>query len=164
MSIIIEPLGLQHNRAGFSCGAKLVDQFCKTAHPEHFASKRRIYVCCADDKTTVIGFYSLSLTFLRKSRNQKINEPSIHLEMIGVAEASQGQGLGSALLAHAFQSVSTVADLVGVMWIFLEAINEKSETFYTDIGFKWFNQDRKEMIIPIDAIKMLVEAGDAPAP
>jgi GNAT superfamily N-acetyltransferase len=79
---------------------------------------------------------------------------------IGVSEAYQGQGIGSALLAHAFKSASAVDDLIGAMWMFLEAINVKSEAFYSEIGFKWFNQNRKEMIIPIAAIKALVVNGE----
>ena len=105
----------------------------------------------------MIGFYALSFTYFQQNRKPEIDEPAIHLEMIGVSKAYQKQGIGSLLLIDALTNITAVAEVAGVMWVFLEAINAKSETYYERMGFSWFNRVKSQMVMPIDKVRRVVK-------
>lgn len=147
MAIVIEPLGSQHDRSGFSCGQpKLDDWFRRRAGQDEKRNVARVFVA-TDDELRVVGFYSLSsctlaLTDLPEEIAKKLPRyDAIPAGLIGRLARdvrARGQGVGELLLADAVHRILGAGRSVAVFTIVVDAKDERAADFYRDFGFRSF--------------------------
>jgi ribosomal protein S18 acetylase RimI-like enzyme len=142
----IEPLGRQHDRAGFSCGQPDLDEwFRQRAGQDQRRNVARVFV--AVDAEGVVGFYSLSAFTLalddlpepiarRLPRYDAI--PAARIGRLARAERTRGQGIGRLLLADAIRRILSVHQSVAVFAIVVDAKDQHAALFYRRFGFTPF--------------------------
>ncbi|MFA9200541.1 MAG: GNAT family N-acetyltransferase [Cypionkella sp.] len=144
--LAIEPLGPQHDRAGFTCGeADLDDWFRERAGQDEKRNLARVFVM--SDADGVVGFYSLSShtlaladlpTDLAKKLPRYDAIPAALIGRLARAERMRGQQVGETLLLDAIARTLSAAHAVAVHSILVDAKNERAAAFYARYGFKAF--------------------------
>lgn len=142
----IEPLGPQHDRTGFTCGAGSLDRYLKTqAGQDVKRMANGVFVLTALDKPeAILGYYTLCATSLApgevplQARKFVPRYPLVAATLIGrlaVAQGRQGEGLGTLLLADALRRAYASAAVVGSPMVVVDAIGEQAAAFYEATGF-----------------------------
>lgn len=166
--VVVEPLTRDHIRAGFNCGRPRIDNFLtNNALTQHDRGQVRVFVTCADDGKTVVGYYSLvCAAYLPLAVGKEPHElfervravPAIYLSMLGVAADHQKAGIGKALVRDAFLRTLHVAGHVGVYMLCLDAATDELVPFYDKLGFQPFDEGERRMYIPIETIRLSIAA------
>lgn len=163
MAYLIEPLGPHHDRGAFCCGNDIIDNFCRDrALRDHERYKVRLHVAVEEGTPVVAGFYSLvtsTLTgrgLLNLPKFGKRPIPAIYLAMLGVAQPHSGIGLGKALMFDAFEKSAMVADNAGAYCLWLQAVDERTATYYEKLMFERIEPGELDLYIPIPTIKDLL--------
>lgn len=159
----IEPLGQKHDRAAFSCGDERLDNFIKkTASRQQEQDIARSYVVCLDQEFIVIAYYAVNSHFIdvtslpleiRKKLPSYETIPAIYLSKLGVHAEYQNKGLGSRLMAHAFQRCIDAADIIGAHFLVLDALNENAARLYRRLGFFDLPGHEPRMIIKMSVVR-----------
>lgn len=100
----------------------------------------RVYL--AEDQTGVVGYFALSAGSVDPARAGTRTRsgmprhpiPVVLLARLAVSEHAQGRGLGRSLVEHAALVTVKVARLVAVRALVVEAIDEATARFYTQVG------------------------------
>ena len=158
----IEPLGKNHNRAAFSCGAIDLDTYFQRQATQD--SKRRIarvFVArFASDEDIVVGYYTLSalaidVSTLPNDLAKKLPKHPIPAALIGrlaVRSQSQGAGIGGILLADAIKRTLSIGDEIAIYAMVVDALNVKAEAFYKSFGFAKLSTDTNRLFLPLKSI------------
>jgi len=159
----IEKLDRHHNRRGFRCGVEELDYYIgKVAmqHAEKDISKTNVLVC-DENKTVIIGFYTLAPCEVRgvvlpESRAKKLPKHSVPAGKLGrlaVAIEFQSRGFGESLLMDAMLSFLDAVEKIGMIGLFVDAVDERVANFYEKYGFVRCNDDPLHLFIPTQDIK-----------
>jgi ribosomal protein S18 acetylase RimI-like enzyme len=140
---VIEPLAKGHDRSDFSCGnVRIDDYFRKTVSQDVDRGYARCQVAISRETSRIAGFYTLSahhvlLNEIPEHLRKKLPRyPAVPAALIGwLARHSDyaGRGLGSALLAHAIETVHQAA--VGAHAVIADPIDDEAAAFYAAHGF-----------------------------
>jgi GNAT superfamily N-acetyltransferase len=133
-SITVEPLGRQHDRTAFHCGAEALDRYLKQQARQD-ADKRVAapFVAVRLPDTVVLGYYTLSasvltLTDLPDELARKLPRyPQLPVTLLGrlaVDQSTKGQGLGEHLLLDALRRSLAHADQIAAMAVVVDAKDE----------------------------------------
>jgi len=161
---VIEPLGRQHDRSGFDCGQDSLNDYLLRYASQHMKKGvSRSYVALPVGGGTVLAYYTLStasivFSALPTSESRKLPPhpiPAVHIGRLAVDQASQGDGLGSAMLIDALARSLRVADEVGVYAVTVEALNDAVRTFYLRHGFASLDDHPRHLYIPLKAVRKL---------
>ena len=138
---------------------------------DHALHKARCYVASEVGSKEVLGFYTLSLTSLKpedtspEEATKKFGSwaiPLVYLGQIGVHQPYQrGYGIGSAMMLHAFEQCTKIADIAGTYGLMLDAANEDVAGWYEGLSFFRFDQEsdgRIKMICPLGRIRSALAA------
>lgn len=146
MALRIEPLGKQHDRAGFTSGEPVLDDwFRHRATQDDKRHVARIFVALDDDG--IAGFYSLnafslSITDVPEDIARKLPRydliPAALIGRLARAERVRGQGMGEFLLADAIRRILSAGRTLAVFAILVDAKNEAAGAFYRRFGFRPF--------------------------
>jgi GNAT superfamily N-acetyltransferase len=139
-------LGAPHDRAGFACGVESLDRYLKTQAGQDVRRKANavFVLSAADAPARILGYYTLCATAIsqgeapEEARKHIPRYPLISCTLIGrlaVAKDSQGQGLGSILLADALRRAFESASSVGACMVVVDALDETAAGFYAAHGF-----------------------------
>jgi GNAT superfamily N-acetyltransferase len=160
----IKPLDSEMDRAAFCCGEDELDEFFKDGAADcHEQYAARVYVALYE--RAIVGYYwlvaqSLPLKNISESALAKLERvtfaPCIYLGMLAVDEQYQGNGIGKALMIHAFGRTIEVAEHVGVYALTLEAINQEKADTYKRWNFEYFVEDELWMYIPLTTIRAVL--------
>jgi ribosomal protein S18 acetylase RimI-like enzyme len=147
LALRIEPLGKQHDRAGFSCGhGELDDWFRRRASQDERRNIARVFVA-VDDALGIVGFYSLSsFTLSLENLPDEIARKLPHYNAIPAAligrlardEKARGLGIGELLLADALRRIIGASKALAVFAIVVDAKDERAAKFYEAYGFQAF--------------------------
>lgn len=147
MALRIEPLGKQHERAGFTCGQpELDDWFRQRASQDERRNVSRVFVA-VDDALGVVGFYSLSsFTLSLENLPDEIARKLPHYDAIPAAligrlardEKASGLGIGELLLADAVRRILGASNTLAVFAIVVDAKDDRAARFYEAFGFQTF--------------------------
>lgn len=149
----------QHDRAKFSCGVEVLDNYLKTrANKEQQNRLNVTYVAAGmsqqESLKPISGFYTLSnsamkrecLPFtMQKNVPPTYDIPSIKLGRLAVDSKFQKQGIGKILLQNAFTRILEMSALTGIKCVEVVAKDKNAENFYKKFGF-----------IPLEKSTMLV--------
>ena len=167
MALRIEPLGKQHERAGFSCGqGELDDWFRRRASQDERRNVARVFVA-VDDALGVVGFYSLSsFTLSLENLPDQIARKLPRYDAIPAAligrlardEKARGRGIGELLLADALRRILGASKTLAVFAIVVDAKDERAAKFYQAYGFQVFPlQPRRLFLLASSAASALTE-------
>ena len=138
------PLTPEHKLETFHTGKPLLDDWLMDmALYNQEQGYTRTFVI-ADGDYQVVGYHSLcagmihrdDVTRAVKGRSAPNEIPIALLARLGVSEQHQGNGLGGALLRHAFMSAVSANQSVAFRAVVVHAIDDDAVRFYTKHGFR----------------------------
>ncbi len=154
---MIEPLGKQHDRAGFSCGQTDLDSWFRLrAGQDEKCNVARVFVAVEPD-LGVVGFYSLStLSLVVENLPEELAHKlprygAIPAALIGRLARDQrvrGQGVGEILLADAIQRILQAGRSIAVFAIVVDAKDTRAVDFYKAFGFRPFPLQPRRLFLP----------------
>jgi ribosomal protein S18 acetylase RimI-like enzyme len=157
LAIAIEPLGRQHDRAGFCCGQPdLDDWFRLRASQDEKRNISRVFVA-VDDAVGIVGFYSLgsfklALDVLPEAIARKLPRyadiPAALIGRLARNSRARGSGIGSLLLADAVRRTMSAGRSMAVFAIVVDAKNDNAAAFYQGFGFSPFPTRPRRLFLP----------------
>lgn len=161
--IIIEPLNKNHKRSAFDCGIESLDDYLRyRASQDIKRHVSRVFIACGpQDKTKVLGYYTLStlsidLSVLPEKIAKKLPRHPIPAALIGrlaVDTSMQDKGIGKMLLANAIKRTQAVSDEIAIYAMVVDAINETAVSFYRHYGFFHIADGSKRLFLPLKSLK-----------
>lgn len=157
--ITVEPLGRQHDRAAFHCGAEALDRYLKQQARQD-ADKRVAapFVAVARPETRVLGYYTLSASVLTLAdlpdhlARKLPRYPQLPVTLLGrlaVDQSAKGQGLGEHLLLDALRRSLVHADQIAAMAVIVDAKDESAASFYRRYGFTSLRAQPIHLFVPM---------------
>jgi len=164
--ITVEPLGRQHDRTAFYCGADALDRYLKQQARQD-ADKRVAapFVAVNPPNTHVLGYYTLSasvvtLTDLPDELTRKLPRyPQLPVTLLGrlaVDQSARGQRLGEHLLLDALHRSLTHADEIAAMAVVVDAKDENAAAFYRHYGLIPLQAQPRRLYVPMRVVAQLL--------
>jgi GNAT superfamily N-acetyltransferase len=163
-----QPIGRQHDRKGFDCGSReLNDYLERYARQNHESGGAKTFVAISSaDPIHVLGFYSISPGALEFARVPprlirklgRYEVPVFRLGRLAVSLSVQGRGLGADLLLSAGMRALSVATQVGGVALAIDAKDERAANWYERFGAMRLLDDPLKLIFPIGTIADAVAA------
>jgi len=158
----IEPLGKQHDRAGFSCGNPTLDAYLhERARQDMERNLAAVFILTSDGKN-IAGFYTLSAHSIQAAalpeglakKLPRLPLPVTLLGRMAVSQALQGQRLGEFLLMHALERAWLGSQQVA-SWAVVVDAKEGAREFYLKHEFIPFPSYPDRLFIPMKTIEKL---------
>jgi predicted GNAT family N-acyltransferase len=164
--ITVEPLGRQHDRTAFHCGADALDRYLKQQARQD-ADKRVAapFVAVNPPNRRVLGYYTLSasvvtLTDLPDELTRKLPRyPQLPVTLLGrlaVDQSARVQRLGEHLLLDALHRSLTHADQIAAMAVVVDAKDENAAEFYRHYGFIPLQAQPRRLYVPMRVVAQLL--------
>jgi len=152
-----------HDRKTFDCGDAALNLYLRQfANQDQNRGLSRVYVLA--EQRRIVGYYSISAYSVAtdeladQTRTGAYRElPFLLLGRLAVDQAFQGQGLGDALIIHAFKTTVEAAEKIGIFGIIVDAKDERAAGFYQRFGFKRLSTSKNRLVLPFSAIKKLLQ-------
>jgi GNAT superfamily N-acetyltransferase len=165
-SITVEPLGRQHDRTAFHCGAEALDRYLKQQARQD-ADKRVAapFVAVRLPDTVVLGYYTLSASVLTlidlpdELARKLPRYPRLPVTLLGrlaVDQSTKRQGLGEHLLLDALHRSLAHADQIAAMAVVVDAKDESAAAFYRHYGFIPLQTQPSRLFVPMRSIAQLL--------
>jgi len=166
----IEPLGTQHNRKGFSCGAAALDRYLHELATQDV--RRRVSNCFVayDAAGTVAAYYtfaatSLPLADLPPEEAKRLPRyallPAGLIGRLAVDQRFRGRRLGSALVIDAARRAAGADPAIHALVV--DAKDEPAVAFYESLAFQRFANRPVSLYLPFaTALKAVSTASDPP--
>ncbi len=147
----------QHDRAEFSCGRTVLDQYFRQQVTQDL--RRRItacYVAVCNVTDRVAGFYTLSaaqiaITQLPEDLKKKLprypSVPAVRIGRLAIDSQFQEQGLGETLLINAINRI--LKSGIAAYAVIVDAKDEKAADFYRHYDFLELNGQDRTLFIPL---------------
>ncbi len=160
----VEELTKAHNRKSFICGSKPLDQYFKTQVSQDIRRRfGKCFVAVDTEDNQIAGFYTLSATnitfsdlpekFIKGLPRYPV-VPAVLIGRLAVALDAQGKKLGTALLAHAIETIAT--GNIGAFAVVVDAKDDTAISFYQRHSFELLENEEKRLVLPVDiALKAL---------
>ncbi len=161
-----EPLGSQHDRSHFSCGAEPLDEYLKTRarqDAKRFAAAVFVMVP-VETPAVVAGYYTLSATsvaleevpeeFARKLPRY----PFAPATLLGrLARDARFPGTGKLLLADALQRACRQVGEIASATVIVEAKDAWARAFYEAFGFRTLLTSGNRLFLPMQTVATLLK-------
>ncbi len=157
--LIIEPLGVHHDKQCFACGVETLDTyFMKQAKQDVNRRIARVFVAISADKPSMaLGYYTLStlslaLTELPISLAKKLPKHPIPAALIGrlaCSKVAQGHGVDKMLLMDAIKRTISVCGQIAIYAVVVDAKDEQTMAFYARYGFSRISEDSLRLFLPL---------------
>lgn len=153
-----------HDRKTFDCGDAALNLYLRQfANQDQNRGLSRVYVLA--EQRRIVGYYSISAYSVStdelagQTRTGAYRElPFLLLGRLAVDQAFQGQGLGDALIIHAFKTTVEAAEKIGIFGMIVDAKDERAAGFYQRFGFTRLSASKNRLVLPFSAIKKLVQS------
>jgi GNAT superfamily N-acetyltransferase len=164
--ITVEPLGRQHDRTAFHCGADALDRYLKQQARQD-ADKRVAapFVAVNPPVKRVLGYYTLSASVLTLAdlpdelARKLPRYPQLPVTLLGrlaVDQSARGQRLGEHLLLDALHRSLTHADQIAAMAVVVDAKDENAASFYRHYGFIALQAQPRRLFVPMRVVAQLL--------
>lgn len=173
MDWLEEPIGRQHDRKGFDCGAPELNRYLERfARQNHEVGGAKTFVAILPSAPTrVLGFYSISpgaVTFARVPGNLtrrlgRYDVPVYRLGRLAVDRSVQGRGLGGDLLLAAGARALAVASVVGGVALAIDAKDQRAAGWYERFGALPLLDDPLKLVLPLSVVADAITAAGSPA-
>jgi ribosomal protein S18 acetylase RimI-like enzyme len=163
-ALVIEPLGLHHDRAVFSCGEPALDSYLQRQASQDIRRRvAQVFVALGDDPEKIAGYYSLSAASFGKDelppalakRLPHYPVPAAILGRLAVDRGWQGRGLGETLLLDAIRRVVRASATLAVYAIVVDAKNDRALAFYRRYGFRALSSEKRRLFLPLETFEKL---------
>jgi GNAT superfamily N-acetyltransferase len=160
----VEPLGDQHNRADFSCGAEALDRYLQKQAGQDASKHVAAVFIITPDGGTIAGFYTLSahvisLSDLPDNVVKKLprypNVPATLLGRLAVSNNFRGRSIGELLLLDASKRVLANTREVASAVVAVDAKDERAREFYLRHDFIPLPSHPKRLFYPVKTIEKL---------
>jgi ribosomal protein S18 acetylase RimI-like enzyme len=165
MSYLTSLLAANHEKAGFSCGNDLLDNYLRKQAKQDM--KRKLSACfvLSDNDKEIKGYYTLSSASIQRSQLPesvvKKLPPSYNdlpvtlLGRLAVDIKFKGQGIGKLLLIDALRrSYETSITSIAAMAIVVDPTDDEAISFYSKYGFISL-PDSGRMFIAMNTVEQL---------
>ncbi|MCL1962565.1 MAG: GNAT family N-acetyltransferase [Desulfovibrionaceae bacterium] len=157
------PVAKTHDRASFDCGVPELNEFLQRhARQSHERGGAKTFVATpVNDRTRVLGFYSLSPASLDYARTPALarkgltrhDVPVFRLGRLAVDRTVQGSGLGGQLLLTAGRRCLLAAAEVGGVALLIDAKNEQVAGWYESYGGLPLLDAPRSLLLPLVTIE-----------
>lgn len=163
-SIAVEPLGRQHDRTAFHCGAEALDRYLK--QPARQDADKRVaapFVAVSPPGARVLGYYTLSASVLTLAdlpdelARKLPRYPQLLVTLLGrlaVDQSAKGQGLGEHLLLDALRRSLAHADQIATMAVVVDA--KDNGAVYLQYGFLRLQSQPRWLFVPMRSVAQLL--------
>lgn len=131
-------LNKSHDKNVFDCGNDDINRYLKQLASQH-TKKGIAQTHVLSDGAIIQGFYTLSNTFIDNQDGQikgyPKQIPAIIIGRMGVDKQFQGQGIGKILLSHALSEIAKLAKETGIVFVIIDAKDDKLANHYQQFGF-----------------------------
>jgi ribosomal protein S18 acetylase RimI-like enzyme len=157
----IEPLGPNHDRAVFSCGAPQLDEYLKTQARKALEKNLAAVFVLTPDGKKIAGYYTLSAYFvtleeippeIAKKLTRMPEVPATLIGRLARSEEFQGAGLGEILLIDALKRSYGNTKQVASWAIIVDAKDERAAKFYKKFAFIEFPSKPNLLFLPMQTI------------
>ena len=156
-----EELNRSHNRVGFDCGVKNLNEFLKHfAHQNLKKGLSRTFVLTGKGfPGEILGYYTLSVFEVsaeklpRKfAKKYKGNLPAVKIARLAVAKGLQKQGLGKHMMINAIKRAINISENVGIIGLFVDAKNQGAKEYYLNFGFIPLSDHSLKLFLPLNTL------------
>ena len=167
MSQISEPLNSIHNKATFSCGKEMLDNYLhKQANQDIKRKLAACFVIKESKSNDIKGYYTLSnssipLEFVPEKIQKKLPNsykaiPTTLLGRLAIDSKFQGEGIGRQLLIDALKRSYELSKTIGSFAVVVDPLDQEAENFYIKYGFIKL-PDSGKMFLPMKTISQLFQ-------
>lgn len=163
----IELLSRGHDREGFSCGERDLDDYLKRTARQHNDKgiSRTFVLVDSDASKKILGFFTLVSCEIVASemppeyaKKYPRHAPAAKLARLAVASNLQRQGLGSLMMVDAMRRTLAVAENIGIIGFFVDAKNQGAREYYEQYGFVPLPDHPLTLFLPLATLVAAVEA------
>lgn len=166
---LLELLGSQHDRQGFTCGVPELDRYFRTqAGQDQRANVSSPYVLVQAATGTIVGFYTISAygvdasdlpPAVTKRTPRYARLPAILLGRLAVDLRFHGQGFGGRLLREALTQADSLSQQLAAVAIIVDAKDDAARSFYERVGFIRFPDQPYRLALAMRTVKTLLSEG-----
>ncbi|MBF0119151.1 MAG: GNAT family N-acetyltransferase [Desulfobacterales bacterium] len=162
--IRFENLNRSHNRAGFDCGNKKLNEFLNNlAHQNLKKGLSRTFVLVEKNSPEeILGYYTLAIFELNAeklpqkfAKKYKGNLPAAKIGRLAVTKVQQKQGLGKHMIINAIKRVVAISEHIGIVGLFVDAKDNIVKDYYLKFGFIPLPDHPLELFLPIETVKKI---------
>jgi GNAT superfamily N-acetyltransferase len=156
-SLLIEPLGPDHDRTAFSCGNESLNRYIRSQATQDIRRGiARVFVATtADWPERILAFFTLSAASvvaaeLPPELAKRLPRHPIPAALIGrlaVDREFAGRGLGSILLADAVKKTAMASQTLAVTVVVVDPVDDAARTFYSSFGFRNLQTSQNRMFL-----------------
>ncbi|MCG6216058.1 GNAT family N-acetyltransferase [Vibrio furnissii] len=141
----------------FDCGNEVINKYVAKSLKNQAKAPGNGVIVVVDAEDKLVGFVTISAHSLTKDKLSSVEDyvgstnmiPVVRLTMLGVDKKCQGHGLGSDLMAIAFERTVNIAENAGCVGLYLDA-DHYAVDFYTRLGFVALdNPDPITLVVPM---------------
>ena len=160
----VQPLGLHHERASFSCGVEPLDNYLKKQARQDVKKRVAAVFVLTPDGRIIAGYYTLSqfsvdLGIVPQDVARRLPKyPIVPATLIGrlaVSTAYRGQGLGELLLMDALHRSLTLSRQIASAAVIVDAKDDQAMTFYRKYGFLALPNTAGRLFLPMTTVEHL---------
>jgi GNAT superfamily N-acetyltransferase len=163
-----EPIGRQHDRKAFNCGAPELNTYLERyARQNHESGGAKTFVAVAvAESARILGYYSISPGAIEFARvpaalTRKLGRyevPIFRLGRLAVSSELQGRGLGAGLLLAAGARALAVSGEVGGIALAIDAKDARAANWYERFGAMKLLDNPLQLILPLSVIAQALAA------
>ena len=168
-AVRVEALGGQHDRASFTCGVEILDDYLRRQASQ---DQQRKFSAChvavdatapTGTPTAVLGYYTLSTYGIRPGRlpadiTRRLPRypvvPAALLGRLAVASSHRGTGLGEHLLVDALARVLRLSKDIAIHAVVVEALDASAADFYASYHFEPFAGEPLRLFRPLASVAL----------
>lgn len=164
--LIIEHLSKHHDRKGFDCGDKKLNDFLQKharQHAEREISRTFVLTDDANPKK-ILGYYTLTVCEVipgdipdARLKRYPHPMPAAKLARLAACANNQGNGIGEKLLLNAMERSVAISENAGLIGMFVDAKDDKAAGYYKQYGFIPTENDRLVFYLPMATIRQVFE-------
>lgn len=163
MSYATVLLSLNHEKAKFSCGKGMLDNYIHNQAKQDVKSKVSACFIYSEDEKEVKGYYTLSNGSIPNSQlpdsfKKKLPRyqdlPVTLLGRLAVDSKFKGKKIGKLLLLDALKRSYDTSSSIGSLAVVVDPIDQEAADFYTKYGFILL-PDSNRMFLPMLTIEQL---------
>ena len=157
----IEPLGLKHDRAAFSCGVDLLDAYLRKQAGQDFKKHAAVPFVLTPDGSTIPGYYTLSQYAVQlhnvpaevaKKLPRYPLVPTTLIARLAVSIDFRGQGHGETLLMDALHRILQHSKEVASAGVIVDAKDTYAVSFYKKYGFLQLPAVERRLFLPMGTV------------
>jgi ribosomal protein S18 acetylase RimI-like enzyme len=162
----IELLSREHDREGFSCSERDLDDYLKRTAGQHNEKgiSRTFVLVDSDEPVKILGFFTLASCEVvaaelpqEYAKKYPRKAPAAKLARLAVARDLQRQGFGGLMMVNAMRRTLAVSEHIGIIGFFVDAKNQSAREYYEQYGCVALPDHPLALFLPLATLAAAVE-------